>query len=116
MTSQSIPNHLAPQRFKQVLEFIDANFDKPLSISDLAAVAEVGSSYFPRLFRQVTGLTPYQFVLNQRIKQAMKLLANQQLSIAEIALTVGFANQSHFTTAFRKVNGTTPNAYRKEFR
>jgi AraC family transcriptional regulator len=112
--SQSISSYLTVQRFKQVLEFIDANLDKPLSINALAAVAEVGPSYFPRLFRQAMGSTPHQFVLHQRVKRAMKLLANRKLSIAEISLSVGFANQSHFTTAFRKVSGTTPASYRKE--
>lgn len=111
-SSQSLPSRLAAWRLKRVNEFIEANLDQPITLDDLAVVAGVGPSYFPRVFRQATGSTPYQFVLHRRIKHSMELLAERELSVAEIALAVGFANQSHFTTAFRKVNGITPGEYR----
>ncbi len=111
-SSQPLSSGLATWRLKRVNEFIEANLDQPINLDDLAAVAEVGLSYFPRVFRQATGSTPYQFVLRRRIEYSMDLLANRELTLAEIALAVGFANQSHFTTAFRKVNGITPSQYR----
>ena len=73
----------------------------------------MGHHNFPYIFRKTTSSTPYQFVLSRRLEYSKKLLADPDRSIAQIALAVGFANQSHFTTAFRKAHGITPASYRK---
>lgn len=110
---RSSSHGLTSWQFQQIVEFIHANFDKKLSLEELARVAGVGTSYFPHIFRKTTGFSSYQFVLSHRLEHSKKLLANPDLPIAEIGLEVGFANQSHFTTAFRKAYGTTPASYRK---
>lgn len=113
LASRSISHGLSSWQLKRIVEYIDANLERKLSLKELAKVAEVGTTYFPQIFRQTTNSTPYQFVLSRRLEHSKKLLAERVLSIAEIALEVGFANQSHFTTAFRKVYGDTPASYRK---
>ena len=79
----------------------------------MAAVVSLSPSYFARCFTQAMGQTPYQYVLERRLAQATTLLATTDLSINAVALTVGFASQSHLTATFRRVVGCTPKALRQ---
>jgi Helix-turn-helix domain len=76
------------------------------------AVAQMSLYYFSRLFKQSTGLSPHQYILQQRIARATRLLVKPQLSVAAIGNCVGFASPGHFTTIFRRWVGTTPWQYR----
>ena len=71
--------------------------------------------YFCRQFKKSTGLTPYKYILQQRMELAKQLLKQQELPISEIAMRCGFASQSSFTTAFRKYFDVTPKTYRQQF-
>jgi AraC family transcriptional regulator len=66
------------------------------------------------MFRQSTGQTPHNFIVRRRIERAKGLLRKPDLQLADIALTCGFADQSHFTTSFRKATGLTPLRWRRE--
>jgi AraC family transcriptional regulator len=106
---------MAPRKLRRAIEFINDNFDKEQTVA-LAAVAEaVGMSYFhfSRAFKQSMGVSPNVYMIEQRIGRAKKLLSETDLPIAEIALRVGFASQSHFTTTFRRLAWTTPKAFRE---
>jgi len=81
----------------------------------LAAEAGLGPAHFAQQFRRVAGLSPHQYVLRRRVKRAAALLRLSRRSIAEIAIEVGFSSQSHLTTAFHRVYGTTPGSYRAEY-
>ncbi len=70
--------------------------------------------YFSRLFKQAMGVSPYQYVMQQRIERAKYLLRTTSLSVAEIAPQVGFSTQNQLTIQFRKFTGTTPSGYRKQ--
>jgi AraC family transcriptional regulator len=72
--------------------------------------------HFSRLFKQSTGLSPYQYVTNSRIEKAKRLLVQTEEAINQIGQQVGFPNQSHFTNVFRKAMGVTPKAYREKVR
>ena len=74
----------------------------------------VSRSYFARQFKQVMGVAPHQYVNQQRIEKAKRLLKERSLTIAEIALESGFASQSHLNKLFRKYVGTTPKNYREQ--
>ncbi|WP_394842939.1 AraC family transcriptional regulator [Pendulispora brunnea] len=104
---------LSPSRVRRVTEFIVTNLSQSLDLESLAAQAELSPFHFARAFKQSTGETPHGYVLRQRIETAMNLLRRTHKSIAEVALEVGFANQSHFTTQFRKITGRTPREYRR---
>jgi AraC family transcriptional regulator len=101
-------------RMQRVLEYMQARLDQELPLTALAAVAQMSPYHFSRLFRQSTGLSPHQYILQQRIAWATRLLVEPQLSVAAIAKRVGFASQAHFTTIFRRWLGTTPRQYRQQ--
>jgi AraC-like DNA-binding protein len=64
--------------------------------------------------RQATGTTPYRYILNARIERAKIILATRTLSIAQVALAVGFSSQSHFSAAFRKHTGMSPRRFERK--
>jgi AraC family transcriptional regulator len=69
--------------------------------------------YFSQLFKQSTRLSPHQYLLHQQVERAKHLLADPRRRIAEVSQELGFATQSHLTTVFRKLAGTTPRAYQR---
>jgi AraC family transcriptional regulator len=99
-------------RLKRVCEFVDANLDRRLSLQVLAQVAGVSRMYFAAQFRVATNLSPHNYVLQRKLARAEKLLSSTGDSIVNIALGVGFQTQSHFTTAFKRAKGVTPNRWR----
>lgn len=103
---------LSVRQREQLRDHIDAHLDGDLSLTELARLSALSPQYFALAFRNTFGATPHQYILRQRILAAKRLLAAQQLPIADVALSVGFASQSHFTTAFNKVVGVTPRRYR----
>ena len=103
---------LPSQVLSRVLQFIGDNLDANLSLQSLADLAQLDLYLFLRRFKQSVGLAPHQYILHQRIERAKSLLGDPELSITEIALRVGFASQSHFATAFRRIARASPRAYR----
>jgi AraC family transcriptional regulator len=97
-----------------VKELIDAQISNEITISDLAAVAGLSQFHFIRAFKDSVGLSPYQYVLSERVRRARDLLLNFDLSIAEVALVVGFSDASQLSRVFRKFVGITPTAFRRE--
>jgi AraC family transcriptional regulator len=99
-------------RLHHVQEFMHANLANDLSIVTLARIAHMSPFHFSRLFKVSFGLTPHQYVLNERIGMAKRLLTGSLLSIVEVAQDCGFATQAHLTTAFRMHVGFTPKQFR----
>ena len=104
---------LSGYKLRRVKEFINAKLEDELSLSDIAAVADLSQYHFARAFRKSTGQTPQQYLMQQRIERAKDLLARNDLPIVEISLRTGFKNQSHFTTLFRKFTKFTPKMWRE---
>jgi AraC family transcriptional regulator len=105
---------LEAQQVERVREYVTAHLAADVSVGDLAATVNLPVDRFARGFRAATGRPPYAYVLEQRVASAERLLRTTGLALAEIAQTVGFSSQSHFTSAFRRLSGLTPNAYRRE--
>jgi len=99
-------------KLRWAIEYINENLEQDLTLSELAATVGMSPYHFARVFKQLTGFPPHQYLVQRRLEQAKMLLAATDLAIAEIAYRVGFANQSHFTTLFRKHTAVTPKAYR----
>ena len=97
-------------------ELLRSDLGGQISIADLAAACGLSRGYFIHAFKSTTGITPYQWVLTQRVDQARDLLRNSDLSLAEVALTCGFADQSHFTRVFSRLAGASPGSWRRSFR
>ena len=99
-------------RLKRVVEYVDTNLSSKVSLLDLAAVAGLSRMHFACQFRAATGLRPHEFLLQRRICRAKELMRGTSMTIAEIALTVGFLTQAHFTTVFKRFVGYTPRQWR----
>lgn len=83
-------------------------------MQQIAAEFDLSVSYFSRAFRVSTGLPPHQWLLRQRVNTAKQLMTVRDLSLSEIAIASGFANQSHFTRVFSSTVGVSPGAWRRE--
>ncbi len=103
---------LAASRLRQVVRHVEEHLDEDLALEQLAALVGMNVYSFVRAFKQSTGAPPHQYVVARRIERAQALLGDPSLSIADVALRCGFAGQSNFTTAFRRLTGTTPGAHR----
>ena len=104
---------LSQQKLKRILEYIEINLDQKITLSDLAEIAGVGKFYFCRLFKSTVNLTPYQYVLQQRVERAKRLLKYSNLPICDVSLECGFSSQSHLTKHFRNMVKVSPMNYRK---
>jgi AraC family transcriptional regulator len=107
---------MAPHKLRKAIALIDHHlFDEEEGRVALRAVArDVRMSYFhfSRAFKQAMGMTATNYIAERRIERAKKMLEETELPISEIALRSGFSSQSHFTTAFRRLAGATPKAFR----
>ncbi len=97
----------------RVTDYIMANLDQELSLTDLATVAELSPSYFLRAFKSATGQTPHRFLMERRVQRACELLRRTDLPLAEVTYACGFASQSHMTDAFKRHLGIPPGRYRQ---
>lgn len=103
---------LPAHRLRRVTEFIEENLENDLSLAEIAQAADLSPYHFARSFKQTTGMSPIQFLMQRRIEYAKSMLAETEMPIAEIGLSAGFKNQSHFTTLFRRLTTMTPKSYR----
>ena len=102
----------APRKVQRALALIDRRLDERISLQQMAHVAGTSPHCFARLFKRSIGVAPHQYVIRRRLERAKELLEETPLSIAEVALAVGCANQSHFSALFHKATGVTPLGYR----
>jgi AraC-like DNA-binding protein len=97
---------------RRAKDLVDRSYSEPLDVVSLARQAHVSPYHFSRRFKEAFGETPHQYVLTRRVERAQELLRNTDLSVTEICLEVGFQSLGSFSTAFHKVAGMTPTAYR----
>lgn len=105
---------LTQHGLQQVLDYIHTHLEQDISLKKLANIAGVSKYYFIKLFKRSMGTTPHQYLIQQRVEQAKRLLKQSNLSINEIALQCGFTGQSHLTKTFQDAVGATPKAYRQQ--
>jgi AraC family transcriptional regulator len=101
-------------RLKRVLEFIDANLDKNISLGTLAHTANMNLYYFAVLFRKSMSVSPHQYFLHRRVERAKQLLCDRKLSVLEVGLQVGFDHPNNFARAFRRLAGVSPTQFRDD--
>lgn len=95
-----------------IRRYVMENLHRKISVQDLAGVACLSVSRFHEMFREVTGVTPHQFLLQTRLDQAAQLLMSTSLSVSEVSYRTGFSSQSALTNALRKHRGATPTKLR----
>ena len=113
-TLEELDCGLPPYKLKQAIAYINDNLDEPIKVTDIAKLVDISQYYFCRLFHDSTGVTPYQYVIRQRVTKTKDLLKNSKLPLVDIALECGFSSQSQMTQHFRKLVGVTPKVYRNK--
>jgi AraC family transcriptional regulator len=103
---------MAPSTLRRCIALMDARLGGDLRLDELAREAGLSTSHFIRSFRESTGKTPYQFLLDRRVERAQTLMREPRTSLTEVAKSSGFANQHHMARIFRSVTGVTPSDYR----
>jgi AraC family transcriptional regulator len=106
-------NGLLPWQLRLAKDYIEDNFNRNVGLEELANLTGLSRSWFARGFRGSTGVAPYSFILQIRVRRAKELLLDHKTPIATIATLVGFADQSHFTKIFRRYAGATPREWRE---
>ncbi|MGE7991200.1 helix-turn-helix domain-containing protein [Pseudomonas sp. NPDC089554] len=106
---------LAPHQRRQLVDYIEAHLDQPLTLGELALRCNLSEYHFARMFRASFGLPPHQYLLARRLHLACRLLRDGALPLGQVALLCGFASASHFSNRFRQVMGATPGEYRAAF-
>ncbi len=100
-------------RIEKVINYINDNIDKQISLDELADVAGLNDQVFRILFKKTTGHTPTNYIIAQRIFIATNLFALENLSVSNVAERVGFQNKSYFVRKFKEIMGVTPGTYAK---
>jgi AraC-like DNA-binding protein len=104
---------LAPWQLRRAIEFIEANLAGDPSIASLAGECGLSQSHFARAFRQAMGIPPHRWLMQRRLERAKKLLLEGELGLPDIALTCGFADQSHMNRYFVRAEGYSPRKWRQ---
>lgn len=105
---------LTPRQLRRVLECMDAHLAKDVPLVRLAAAAGASVSHFGPAFRRTVGEPPHRHLMRLRVERAQALLLRGDLSLIQVAVACGFADQAHMTRAFRRFLGTTPGRWRRE--
>ena len=95
-----------------VTDYIQSHLHQDLTLLELSAIAQISPYHFLRLFKKSLGVTPHQYILQRRIDRAKELLQFTDRSISDIAIQVGFCDQSHLTRWFKRSLGITPKQFR----
>lgn len=110
--AQPVRSGLPKWRLKRVAAFVDENIGEAITLAGMAAAAGLSRMHFAAQFRIATGIRPHEYVMRRRIEHAQQMLRETGNSLVQIALSVGFQTQAHFTTVFRRFVGDTPYQWR----
>ena len=116
MNPQSIKNKGESDyedRINQVKEYIADNLNEKMTVSKLADITNMSASHFSRVFKQQTGFSPYDYILNSRLNRAKYLLQVTDMTVASIAYEIGFNSESNFIFFFTENEGISPGKFRK---
>jgi len=104
---------LAPWQERRAKEILSANLDGRVMLKEVAQECGLSTSHFSRAFHRTVGAAPHHWLLTHRIKVAKQKLRDRRLPLTEVALTCGFADQSHLTRVFTRFVGVSPGAWRR---
>ena len=102
------------EELSEVFEFIEANYNKGITLCDVAKAVGYSPAYLTNRVKQETGRTVNRWIIERRVAQELFLLSNTNQSVEEIATAIGYQNTCHFFRQFRQYQGTTPQAWRKK--
>ncbi len=110
--SENCSASLSRSEKRKLVEHIRENIIDNISVTELARLVQMSPSHFSRVFKTSFGVTPYRFVMQERIEKAKAMLADAKLSASQVSTASGFASQSHFVKVFRQFAGVTPKQFK----
>lgn len=102
------------RRIRNMLAYIHENYKDPISLNDIASIGNIGKSECCLLFKKYVHTTPIKYLVEYRIEKSIALLLENDSTITDIALSVGFNCISHYINTFKKITGTTPYHYKQK--
>lgn len=105
---------LAPWQLRRVVEYLDGHLPQRIDLAHLADLVGLSQAHFSRAFKASTGMAPYRWQLDARVRRAQGLLIDTSASLEQVAEATGFADAVHFGRTFRKLTGATPAAWRRD--
>lgn len=114
--SESKHHQHVQENVERAIKYIETYYSSNISITDICKSIYISPAYLQKIFLKQVGKTPHQYVMECRHQKSKELLETTDLSVEEIARQVGFVNHSHFSTAFKKIQGVSPLAFRKSSR
>ena len=112
--NNNMPNNTSNKIIKSVLNYIQENYNKPLTLNDIANTFKISVYHLSHMFKDTTRMSCIDYIIDFRLLKASQLLLTTDDAILNIALEVGFNNISYFNRAFKKKFNTTPSEYRKK--
>jgi AraC family transcriptional regulator len=109
---QEYEDGLSKYKLKQAFEYMNTHLSENISLASVSEQLGISQFHFCRLFKQSTGMTPYAYLIRQRVERAKQLLKRKEGTMLDIAIECGFANSSHFAKHFRKYTGISPRHFR----
>lgn len=100
------------QLFNDIMEFINDNYEKNMGLNDCAGQFHISPNYITRMFKKYTGVSYITYINELKIKKALELLKDTDLSIKEVAQRVGYNNLNYFYKNFNMITGTTPGMFK----
>jgi AraC family transcriptional regulator len=107
---------LSPTSLLRSIERLRSDSDTDVSLAALAADAGLSRFHFCRAFKESTGLSPHAWLRQHRLEQAMNMLRDANVSVVSVAAELGYASQTAFAAAFKKLTGETPSDWRRRIR
>jgi AraC family transcriptional regulator len=104
---------LAPWQVSRAKGILSAHLDGSVPLTELAQQCRLSVSHFARAFRRTTGVAPHKWLMERRVEVAKEKLRDGRLSLSDVALVCGFADQSHLTRVFTQLAGISPRAWRR---
>lgn len=107
---------LSPTALRRVRAYVEDHIAERFDMDVLADIAGLSTCHFSRAFKQSLGLPPYNYVVKRRVATAAELIEQTDRPLVDVAQSVGFSDQSHFTRSFVRIVGETPRAFRRRNR
>jgi AraC family transcriptional regulator len=101
-------------RLRKLEQYLAANMDKHVRLEDMAAAAGLSKMHFAAQFRAATGFRPHEYLLLKRVEQAKVAISSSTMPLVEVAFSVGFNAQAHFSTVFKRFTGKSPAQWKQE--
>ena len=107
-----ITSRLRDFYMREAVSYIESNYQRDVTVEEIAGALKLNRSYFGKIFRQSTGKSPQRFLMNYRMIKAAEMLASTEKPVNEIGASVGYENPMHFSRAFKNIYGVSPREWR----